>query len=121
VRPVAQSPNSATARRIARPFSARNTLPHSLCGSIRSWRYPPRARRSLSALFHESKFVFLSCAQVSQASVVHTTVNVTLQEAWAHAPNVKKRETTHIVRCETETMRFKSPWNGRLDLPAQLT
>jgi site-specific DNA-methyltransferase (adenine-specific) len=59
-------------------------------------------------IFHETKFVFLSCAQVSQASVVHTTLNVTLQEAWAHAPDGKKRETTHIVRCETEILRVKS-------------
>lgn len=65
---------------------------------------PPAADR----IFHESKFVFLSCAQVSQASVVHTTVNVTLQEAWAHAPDGKKRQTTHIVRCETEILRVKS-------------
>ena len=59
-------------------------------------------------IFHESKFVFLSCAHVSQASVVHTTVDVTLQEAWAHAPDGKKRQTTHIVRCETEILRLKS-------------
>lgn len=59
-------------------------------------------------IFHETKFVFLSCAQVQQASVVHTTVNVTMQEAWAHAPDGKKRETTHIVRCETEILRVKS-------------
>lgn len=59
-------------------------------------------------IFHESKFVFLSCAHVSQASVVHTTVGVTLQEAWAHAPDGKKRQTTHIVRCETEILRLKS-------------
>ncbi len=65
---------------------------------------PPAADR----IFHESKFVFLSCAQVTQASVVHTTVNVTLQEAWAHAPDGKKRQTTHIVRCETEIFRVKS-------------
>lgn len=59
-------------------------------------------------IFHETKFVFLSCAQVQQASVVHTTVNVTMQEAWAHAPAGKKRETTHIVCCETEILRVKS-------------
>lgn len=59
-------------------------------------------------IFHETKFVFLSCAQVQQASVVHTTVNVTMQEAWANAPDGKKRETTHIVRCETEILRLKS-------------
>jgi len=57
-------------------------------------------------VFHETKFVFLSCAQVSQASVVHTTVDVTIQEAWAKAPTGKKRETTHIVRCETEILRL---------------
>jgi site-specific DNA-methyltransferase (adenine-specific) len=59
-------------------------------------------------IFHESKFVFLSCAHISQASVVHTTVDVTLQEAWAHAPDGKKRQTTHIIRCETEILRLKS-------------
>jgi site-specific DNA-methyltransferase (adenine-specific) len=59
-------------------------------------------------VFHETKFVFLSCAQVSQASVVHTTLDVTIQEAWAKAPTGKKRETTHIVRCETEILRLKT-------------
>ncbi len=59
-------------------------------------------------IFHKTKFVFLSCAVVSSASVVHTTVDVSLTEAWAHAPNGKKRETTHIIRCQTEILRVKS-------------
>jgi site-specific DNA-methyltransferase (adenine-specific) len=58
-------------------------------------------------IFHETKFVFLSAAVVSGGSVVHTTVDVSLQEAWAKTPNGKKRETTHIVRCETEILRLK--------------
>ena len=58
-------------------------------------------------IFHETKFVFLSCAAVSSASVVHTTVESTLHEAWARTPTGKKRETTHIVRCETEILRVK--------------
>ena len=53
-------------------------------------------------IFHECKFVFLSCAQVERGAVVHTTVDISLQEAWAKTPTGKKRETTHIVRCETE-------------------
>jgi len=56
------------------------------------------------SIFHECKFVFLSCAQVERGAVVHTTVDVSLQEAWAKTPNGKKRETTHIVRCETEIL-----------------
>jgi hypothetical protein len=64
----------------------------------------PQAER----IFHETKFVFLSCAVVTSASVVHTTVDISLTEAWAHAPTGKKRETTHIVRCETEILRVKS-------------
>ncbi|HXT12105.1 MAG TPA: hypothetical protein VN873_11130 [Candidatus Angelobacter sp.] len=56
-------------------------------------------------IFHETKFVFLSCAEVSSGSVVHTTVDVSLQEARAKTPTGKKRETTHIVRCETEILR----------------
>ena len=59
-------------------------------------------------IYHETKFVFLSCAAVSSASVVHTTVETSLQEAWAKTPNGKKRETTHIVRCQTEILRVKS-------------
>ena len=59
-------------------------------------------------IFHETKFVFLSCAEVERGAVVHTTVDVSLQEAWAKTPNGKKRETTHIVRCETEIFRVKS-------------
>ena len=56
-------------------------------------------------IFHETKFVFLSCAEVTQGSVVHTTVDISLQDAWAKTPTGKKRETTHIVRCETEIFR----------------
>ena len=59
-------------------------------------------------IFHECKFVFLSCAQVERGAVVHTTVDISLQEAWAKTPNGKKRETTHVVRCETEIFRVKS-------------
>jgi hypothetical protein len=59
-------------------------------------------------IFHECKFVFLSCAQVERGAVVHTTVDVSLQEAWAKTPNGKKRETTHVVRCETEILRVKN-------------
>jgi len=58
-------------------------------------------------IFHETKFVFLSCAEVEHGAVVHTTVDVSLQEAWAKTPNGKKRETTHAVRCETEIFRIK--------------
>lgn len=58
-------------------------------------------------IWQECKFVFLSCAQVSKASVVHTTVDVSLQEAWINAPTGKKRETTHIVKCQTEIFRLK--------------
>ena len=57
------------------------------------------------SIFHETKFVFLSCAAVSSASVVHVTVESSLQEAWAKTPTGKKRETTHIVRCQTEIFR----------------
>jgi len=60
------------------------------------------------SIYHECKFVFLSAAQVERGSVVHTTVDVSLQEAWAKTPTGKKRETTHIVRCETEIFRVKS-------------
>jgi site-specific DNA-methyltransferase (adenine-specific) len=59
-------------------------------------------------IFHETKFVFLSCAEVAHGSVVHTTVDISLQEAWAKTPTGKKRETTHIVRCETEILKLKS-------------
>jgi site-specific DNA-methyltransferase (adenine-specific) len=59
-------------------------------------------------IYHECKFVFLSCAKVERGAVVHTTVDVSLQEAWAKTPNGKKRETTHVVRCETEIFRVKS-------------
>ena len=59
-------------------------------------------------IFHETKFVFLSCAEVDRGAVVHTTVDVSLQEAWAKTPTGKKRETTHVVRCETEILRVKA-------------
>jgi site-specific DNA-methyltransferase (adenine-specific) len=59
-------------------------------------------------IYHKCDFVFLSCAQVERGAIVHTTVAVNLQEAWANTPNGKKRETTHVVRCETEIFRVKS-------------
>jgi hypothetical protein len=59
-------------------------------------------------IYHETKFVFLSCAEVQRGAVVHTTVDVSLQEAWAKTPTGKKRETTHVVRCETEIFRVKN-------------
>ena len=70
-------------------------------------------------IYHECKFVFLACRAVasdakagapltsSTGAVVHTTVDVSLQEAWAKTPTGKKRETTHVVRCETEIFRVK--------------
>jgi site-specific DNA-methyltransferase (adenine-specific) len=60
------------------------------------------------SIYHETKFVFLSCAHIERHAVVHTTVDVSLQEAWAKTPTGKRRETTHIVRCETEIFRVKS-------------
>ncbi len=59
-------------------------------------------------IFHESKFVFLSCAHVKQAGVVHTTVETSIQEAWCNTPNSKRRETTHILHCRTEIHRVKN-------------
>jgi hypothetical protein len=35
-------------------------------------------------------------------------MDVSLQEARAKTPNGKKRETTHVVRCETEIFRVKN-------------
>ncbi len=67
----------------------------------------PQPQIPTERIYHETKFVFLSCAEVERGSVVHTTVDVSLQEAWAKTPTGKKRETTHIVRCETEILRIK--------------
>jgi len=58
-------------------------------------------------IFHESKFVFLSCAQARAGSVVHTTVDADVQSAWTHTPQSVKLQTTHIVRCETEILRVQ--------------
>ncbi len=58
-------------------------------------------------IFHETKFVFLSCAQARTGSVVHTTVDADVQSAWTHTPQSIKLATTHIVRCETEILRVK--------------
>ncbi len=80
-------------------------FPDSINGSP-SMDEPPQI--PTERIFHETKFVFLSCAEVAHGSIVHTTVDVSLQEAWAKTPTGKKRETTHIVRCETEILRVKS-------------
>jgi len=72
----------------------------------------PQPQVPTERIFHETKFVFLSCAEVERGAVVHTTVDVSLQEAWAKTPTGKKRETTHIVRCETEILRVND--NGKL-------
>jgi site-specific DNA-methyltransferase (adenine-specific) len=75
--------------------------------SINGSRVDDKPQVPTERIFHECKFVFLSCAEVERGAVVHTTVDVSLQEAWAKTPNGKKRETTHIVRCETEIFRVK--------------
>ena len=80
-------------------------FPDSINGSRRMAGVP---EIQTERIFHECKFVFLSCAQVERGAVVHTTVDVSLQEAWAKTPTGKKRETTHVVRCETEIFRVKS-------------
>jgi site-specific DNA-methyltransferase (adenine-specific) len=74
--------------------------------SINGSRVDDKPQVPTERIFRETKFVFLSCAEVRQGAVVHTTVDVSLQEAWAKTPNGKKRETTHIVRCETEIFRI---------------
>ncbi len=74
--------------------------------SINGSRVDDKPQVPTERIFHECKFVFLSCAEVERGAVVHTTVDVSLQEAWAKTPNGKKRETTHIVRCETEIFRI---------------
>jgi site-specific DNA-methyltransferase (adenine-specific) len=75
--------------------------------SINGSRVDDKPELPTERIFHDCKFVFLSCAQVERGAVVHTTVDVSLQEAWAKTPNGKKRETTHVVRCETEIFRVK--------------
>ncbi len=57
------------------------------------------------SIFHETKFVFLSCAQARAGSVVHTTIDADIQSAWTRTPQSVKLQTTHIVRCETEILR----------------
>ncbi len=73
--------------------------------SINGSRVDDKPQLPTERIFHETKFVFLSCAEVERGAVVHTTVDVSLQEAWAKTPTGKKRETTHVVRCETEILR----------------
>jgi site-specific DNA-methyltransferase (adenine-specific) len=80
-------------------------FPETINGSLEMDKAP---EIQTERIYQESKFVFLSCAEVTRASVVHTTVNVSLQDAWVSAPTGKKRETTHIVRCETEILRVKT-------------
>ena len=74
---------------------------------INGSRVDDKPQVPIERIFHEVKFVFLSCAEVERGAVVHTTVDVSLQEAWAKTPNGKKRETTHVVRCETEIFRVR--------------
>jgi site-specific DNA-methyltransferase (adenine-specific) len=59
-------------------------------------------------IFHETKFVFLSCAQARTGSVVHTTVDADVQSAWTHTSQSVKLHTTRIVRCETEILRVRN-------------
>ncbi len=97
-------------RQIRVTVSVETFLTNDLDPDMRSMdriRWMKDGEPKTDCIFHETKFVFLSCAAVSSASVVHTTVDVSLQEAWASAPNGKKRETTHIVRCQTEILHVK--------------
>ncbi|MDB6113107.1 MAG: hypothetical protein JWQ62_52, partial [Lacunisphaera sp.] len=74
----------------------------------RSATMPPEDTPETHRVFHETKFVFLSCARLNLAAVLHTVAATTFQEAWAAAPEETKRETTHLVRCDTEILRLKS-------------
>ena len=74
----------------------------------RSAQVPSEPTPEATRIFHETRFVFLSCVRSDPAAVLHTAEATTMQEAWAKAPDGKKRETTHIVRCETEILRLKS-------------
>jgi site-specific DNA-methyltransferase (adenine-specific) len=100
-------PNIKAAQR-RRPTSDQNDL--DLFPSLidRSPQMADKPEIRTEQIFHETKFVFLSCAQVSETSVVHTTVDVNIQEAWTHAPKKTKCETTHIVKCETQIFRVKN-------------
>jgi hypothetical protein len=86
----------------ARPQAQRHLFSDSINGSRAMDDKPQLPTESI---FHECKFVFLSCAQVERGDIVHTSVDVSLQEAWAKTPTGKKRDTTHIVRCEMEIFR----------------
>jgi hypothetical protein len=48
-------------------------------------------------IFHETKFVFLSCAQARTGSVVHTTVDADVTSAWSHTTQSIKLATTHNI------------------------
>jgi site-specific DNA-methyltransferase (adenine-specific) len=98
-------PASSTRRSGHRPDATQNDL--DLFPSLidRSAQMPDKPEIQAEQIFHETKFVFLSCARVSETSVVHTTVDVNIQEAWTHAPKKTKCETTHIVKCETQIYR----------------
>ena len=69
---------------------------------------PDKPDIAAESIFHETKFVFLSCAQARTGSVVHTTVDADVQSAWSHTPQSIKLQTTHVVRCETEILRVKN-------------
>jgi site-specific DNA-methyltransferase (adenine-specific) len=81
-------------------------LPGNLIDPINAM--PDKPDIAAESIFHETKFVFLSCAQPRQGSVVHTTVDADVQSAWSHTPQSAKLVTTHIVRCETEILRVKN-------------
>jgi hypothetical protein len=63
----------------ARPQIDLAIFPDSINGSRRMAGVP---EIQTERIFHECKFVFLSCAQVERGAVVHTTIDVSLQEAW---------------------------------------
>ena len=63
--------------------------------------------KDFERVFHETKFVFLNCAQTKEGRVVHTAIDSSMDGVWAKAPVTNKRETTHIIRCETEIFRVK--------------
>jgi hypothetical protein len=57
---------------------------------------------------HLCKSPLRNGTQTFRVVVREAAVDVSLQEAWAKTPTGKKRETTHVVRCETEIFRIKS-------------
>lgn len=59
-------------------------------------------------VFHERKFVFISCSPEQMERVLYTAQGADLQGVLASAPAYVRDQATHVIRCDLTLVRLKT-------------